>query len=204
MAQAVPVVCLCGPSAAGKTVLAAALQRRLREHQLHSLVLACDNYYRTDWDAQGRYGFDTVDAIDLVCLRQELDALRAGNCPSLRTYDMTTRRAGRQPLASQTLDVILLEGAYGPQALLEHEAFAALIYVQTPLALRVARRLRRDQQQRQRSGLYVLKQTLLQTIPGERHFIRPLRQRADLVVRDPQRDLEPLSERLALLLQPRT
>ena len=204
MAQAVPVVCLCGPSAAGKTVLAAALQRRLREHQLHSLVLACDNYYRTDWDAQGRYGFDTVDAIDLPCLRQELDALRAGNCPSLRTYDMATRRAGRQPLASQTLDVILLEGAYGPQALLEHEAFAALIYVQTPLVLRVARRLRRDQQQRQRSGLYVLKQTLLQTIPGERHFIRPLRQRADLVVWDPQRDLEPLSERLALLLQPRT
>ena len=204
MAQAVPVVCLCGPSAAGKTVLAAALQRRLREHQLHSLVLACDNYYRTDWDAQGRYGFDTVDAIDLPCLRQELDALRAGNCPSLRTYDMATRRAGRQPLAGQTLDVILLEGAYGPQALLEHEAFAALIYVQTPLVLRVARRLRRDQQQRQRSGLYVLKQTLLQTIPGERHFIRPLRQRADLVVRDPQRDLEPLSERLALLLQPRT
>ena len=204
MAQAVPVVCLCGPSAAGKTVLAAALQRRLREHQLHSLVLACDNYYRTDWDAQGRYGFDTVDAIDLPCLRQELDALRAGNCPSLRTYDMATRRAGRQPLAGQTLDVILLEGAYGPQALLEHEAFAALIYVQTPLVLRVARRLRRDQQQRQRSGLYVLKQTLLQTIPGERHFIRPLRQRADLVVRDPQRDLGPLSERLALLLQPRT
>ena len=204
MAQAVPVVCLCGPSAAGKTVLAAALQRRLREHQLHSLVLACNNYYRTDWDAEGRYGFDTVDAIDLTCLRQELDAVRAGNCPSLRTYDMATRRAGRQPLASQTLDVILLEGAYGPQALLEHEAFAALIYVQTPLVLRVARRLRRDQQQRQRSGLYVLKQTLLQTIPGERHFIRPLRQRADLVVWDPQRDLEPLSERLALLLQPRT
>ena len=204
MAQAVPVVCLCGASAAGKTVLAAALQRRLREHQLHSLVLACDNYYRTDWDAEGRYGFDTVDAIDLTCLRQELDAVRAGNCPSLRTSDMATRRAGRQPLAGQTLDVILLEGAYGPQALLEHEAFAALIYVQTPLVLRVARRLRRDQQQRQRSGLYVLKQTLLQTIPGERHFIRPLRQRADLVVRDPQRDLEPLSERLALLLQPRT
>ena len=204
MAQAVPVVCLCGPSAAGKTVLAAALQRRLREHQLHSLVLACNNYYRTDWDAEGRYGFDTVDAIDLTCLRQELDAVRAGNCPSLRTYDMATRRAGRQPLAGQTLDVILLEGAYGPQALLEHEAFAALIYVQTPLVLRVARRLRRDQQQRQRSGLYVLKQTLLQTIPGERHFIRPLRQQADLVVRDPQRDLEPLSERLALLLQPRT
>ena len=204
MAQAVPVVCLCGPSAAGKTMLAAALQRRLREQQLHSLVLACDNYYRTDWDPHGRYGFDTIDAIDLTCLRQELKAVRAGTCPSLRTYDMATRCAGRQPLASQALDVILLEGAYGPQALLEDDAFAALIYVQTPLALRVARRLRRDQQQRQRSGLYVLKQTLLQTIPGERQFIRPLRQRADLIVRDPQRDLEPLMEHLARLLQAHT
>ncbi|MBU6354311.1 MAG: hypothetical protein KGQ81_05060, partial [Cyanobacteria bacterium REEB498] len=73
-----------------------------------------------------------------------------------------------------------------------------------PLPLRILRRLRRDQQQRQRSARYVLQQTLLQTLPGERRFIRPLRHQADVVVRDPQRSLEPLAAQLSLILSGHT
>jgi uridine kinase len=95
---------------------------------------------------------------------------------------------------------VLLEGAYGPQPFLNDGTFALLVYVQTPLALRIVRRLRRDQQQRQRSARYVLRQTLLQTIPGERHFIRPLRDRADLVVHDPQRSVADVTEQIVRML----
>jgi uridine kinase len=200
MVAAVPVVGICGPSAAGKTMLAAALCRGLQERRRRSLVLACDNYYRPDWDPNGRFGFDTVDAIDLPCLRQELAALRAGTCQSLRTYDMATRRAGRTPLSGEPPELVLLEGAYGPQPFLSDGTIALLVYVQTPLALRIVRRLRRDQQQRQRSARYVLRQTLLQTIPGEHHFIRPLRDRADLVVHDPQQSVADVTEQIVRML----
>jgi len=117
---------------------------------------------------------------------------------------MATRSAGRRPLTGDPPELILLEGAYGPQALLEGNPFALLVYVQTPLPLRILRRLRRDQQQRQRSARYVLQQTLLQTLPGERRFIRPLRHQADVVVRDPQRSLEPLAAQLSLILSGHT
>ena len=40
MAAAVPVVGICGPSAAGKSMLAAALCRGLQERRRRSLVLA--------------------------------------------------------------------------------------------------------------------------------------------------------------------
>ena len=66
------------------------------------------------------------------------------------------------------------------------------------------RRLRRDQQQRQRSARYVLQQTLLQTLPGERRFIHPLRRQADVVVRDLQGCIEPLSAQLSLILNGHT
>jgi RNase adaptor protein for sRNA GlmZ degradation len=46
----------------------------------------------------------------------------------------------------------------------------------------------------------VLRQTLLQTIPGERHFIRPLRDRADLVVHDPQRSVADVTEQIVRML----
>jgi len=204
MAAVVPVVGICGPSAAGKSVLAAALQQRLQAQQRRCLVLACDNYYRTPWEPHGPFGFDTVEAIDLPCLRHELAALQAGQCGSLRTYDMASRSAGRRPLTGEPPELILLEGAYGPQALLEANPFALLVYVQTPLPLRILRRLRRDQQQRQRSARYVLQQTLQQTLPGERRFIRPMRHQADVVVRDPQRSLETLATQLSLILSGHT
>ena len=204
MAAAVPVVGICGPSAAGKSVLAAALCQRLLAQQRRCLVLACDNYYRTDWDPHGPFGFDTVDAIDLPCLEQELAALRAGQCRSLRTYDMASRSASRMPLTGDPPELVLLEGAYGPQALVEPSIFALLVYVQTPLPLRLLRRLRRDQQERQRSARYVLQQTLLQTLPGERRFIHPLRRQADVVVGDPQRSIDPLSAQLSLILNGHT
>ena len=203
MAAVVPVVGICGPSAAGKSVLAAALQQRLQAQQRRCLVLACDNYYRTPWEPHGPFGFDTVEAIDLPCLRHELAQLQSGQCRSLRTYDMATRSAGRRPLGDPP-ELILLEGAYGPQALLEGNPFALLVYVQTPLPLRILRRLRRDQQQRQRSARYVLQQTLLQTLPGERRFIRPLKRQADVIVRDVERSLDPLTAQLSLLLNGHT
>ena len=39
---------------------------------------------------------------------------------------------------------------------------------------------------RHRSPRYVIRQMLREMLPGERRFIRPLREHADLVVRDPQ------------------
>ena len=54
------------------------------------------------------------------------------------------------------------------------------------LPVRLVRRLSRDVRQRHRSPRYVIRQMLREMLPGERRFIRPLREHADLVVRDPQ------------------
>ena len=57
-------MCICGPSAAGKTTLAARLAEQLRARGRHPLLISCDNYYLCGWSPNSRYGFDTVDAID--------------------------------------------------------------------------------------------------------------------------------------------
>ena len=82
-------------------------------------------------------------------------------------------------------DLILVEGAYGPQAILPRFLIAAVVYVDTPIWRRIWRRLPRDVRERGRSPMSVLNQILSQMLPGERRFIDPLREQAHVVVRDP-------------------
>ena len=72
MSEAVPLLCICGPSAAGKTTLASLLAEQLRARGRHPLLIACDDYYRSGWSPNSRYGFDTVDAIDVNQLSLQL------------------------------------------------------------------------------------------------------------------------------------
>ncbi len=149
------------------------------------LVMCCDNYYRQNWHPHPLFGFDTVDAIDTDALRADLGYVRQGSAKSLRTYDMRTRAVARKTL-NQNYQLVLLEGAYGPQDLLEAGLINAFFYLEEPLVLRMIRRLRRDVKERGRNRFQIMQQMLFQMIPGERTFIRPLRSAALLVITNPR------------------
>ena len=183
MSAGLPIICICGPSAAGKTTFATALAARLRELGHRPLRIACDDYYRSDWLPHPRFGYDTVDAIDEEVLLRELRDARCRGLSELRTYDMPSRSVGSKTPDS-FYDLILLEGAYGPQMVLPSIPPTVLVYVQELLLLRLWRRLRRDVRQRRRSVAYVIRQMLMEMLPGERAFIHPLRAQATLVSRN--------------------
>ena len=182
-------MCICGPSAAGKTTFAAHLAEQLRGRGRRPLLIACDDYYRSGWLPSSRYGFDTVDAIDVDQLRMQLSAVRFRQLSSLRSYDMRSRKVGSRPL-NLPYDLVLVEGSYGPQHLLEAVPISLVVYIETPLLQRLVRRLWRDVRERQRSVLYVIRQMLGEMLPGERRFIHPLKQRADVIVRGYDWNLE--------------
>lgn len=188
MASAIPVLCICGPSAAGKTTFAAALVDHFRGLGRSPLTVACDDYYRSDWAPHPLFGYDTVEAIDTAALRSDLEAARSGRAGSLRLYDMRSRTVGRRVI-DRSYDLVVIEGSYGPQDLIEGFPLDALIYLEESLPVRLVRRLGRDVRQRHRSPRYVIRQMLREMLPGERRFIRPLRDHADLVVRDPRRGI---------------
>lgn len=181
----VPVVCITGPSAVGKTSFTQALAQALAAIGLDVLVICCDDYYRHHWRPHPRFGFDTAAAIDIEALRAELDEVKHHAASSLRTYDMGTRDVARKPL-NQSYQLVLLEGAYGPQELLDDGSITALLYLEAPLLLRMIRRLRRDQQERGRHPIQIIQHMLMHMIPGEWSFIRPLRSVSGLVIANPR------------------
>ena len=195
LSAAVPLVCICGPSAAGKTTFAAQLAVHLRARGRQPLLIACDDYYRSGWSPDSRYGFDTVDAIDVEQLRLQLTAARYRQLDSLRHYNMRTREVGVRSF-EPGYDLILIEGSYGPQLLLEAVPLSLVVYIETPVVQRLFRRLWRDVRERQRPALYVIRQMLREMLPAERRFIYPLRRRADVIAWGYKWDLEPVLSRI--------
>ena len=181
----VPVVCITGPSAVGKTRFTLALAEALGAIEIEALVICCDNYYRQHGQPHPRFGFDTAEAIEIDALRAELDQVTHYTASSLRTYDMSTRDVARKPL-NQSYQLVLLEGAYGPQDLLDDGLITALFYLEAPLLLRMIRRLRRDRQERGRNPIQIIQHMLIHMIPGEWSFIRPLRLVSGLVINNPR------------------
>ena len=167
----------------------------MRARGRHPLLIACDDYYRSGWSPSSRYGFDTVDAIDADQLRLQLSAARYRQLDSLRCYDMRTRKVGTRSF-DQAYDLVLVEGSYGPQLLLEAVPPSLVVYLETPLVQRLIRRLWRDVRERQRPAQYVIRQMLQQMLPGERRFIHPLKNRADVIVRGYNWDLVPVLSRI--------
>ena len=177
------LICIAGPSAAGKTYFSEELKTLLAQAKISAVVIASDDYYREHWRPDSIYGFDTVDAIDRDALIEDVQALLEGRLQLRRRYDMGTRDVSWESF-NGTCDVVLLEGAFGPQLLMTHLRLDLLIYVSASLPIRMIRRLRRDVHERQRTILSVLRQTVMQMLPGERRFIHPLRNSADLVIRE--------------------
>ena len=181
-----PVICITGPSAVGKTRFTLALAEALGAIEIEVLVICCDNYYKQHGQPHPRFGFDTLEAIDIHALRAELDQVTHHTASSLRTYDMHTRDVSRKAL-NQRYRLVLLEGAYGPQDLLDEGSITALFYLEAPLLLRMIRRLQRDQQERGRNPIQIIQHMLMHMIPGERTFISPLRPFSKLVITNPHR-----------------
>ncbi len=177
------LICIAGPSATGKTHFSEELKTSLAQSGIAAVVIGFDDYYREHWTPDSIYGFDTVDAIDRDALIDDVQALLERRLQHRRRYDMSTRDVSWESF-NEIWDVVLLEGAFGPQLLMDHLDPDLLIYMYASLPIRVIRRLRRDVRERQRTPLSVLRQSVMQMLPGERRFIHPLRRSADLVIRD--------------------
>ena len=132
-----PLLCICGGSASGKTHFVNGLVRQLESIGLTVLSLHCDNYYRSRYKPDPIAGFDTINAIDTEALLVDLRAAREGTLTHLRQYDMSSRVVVYRPIGESCLtagyDLIVVEGAYGPQAILPRVLIDVVVYLETPL-----------------------------------------------------------------------
>jgi uridine kinase len=175
---------IAGGSASGKTTVVRRLVDALGTDA--AAVVEHDRYYcdRPDVPAAVRANanYDHPDALDTSLLVANLHGLRAGAPVDAPRYDFT--RHARCPGAERIhpRPAILIEGIL----VLADASLRALldlkVFVDTPDAVRFARRLERDVRERGRTVESVVRQYTATVQPMHARFVEPSRAYADVIV----------------------
>ena len=196
----VRVILIAGPSSSGKTTTCKRLAIQLVLNEMWPVSISLDDYFRnreeTPRDADGNYDFESLYALNLPLLNQQLSDLIAGEEVELPHYDFLTGKSGpsgdKISLASN--EVLLVEGihALNPELTAEiPEEQIFRIYASPmfnyPLAEnvflspednRLLRRIIRDYKYRGHDAQATLRQWA-SVRAGEEKWIYPFRDNAD-------------------------
>ncbi|MBK9129502.1 MAG: uridine kinase [Phycisphaerales bacterium] len=178
------VVGIAGGTGSGKSTLARRLARRIGEDRC--ALVSQDNYY-TDIGhlsvaARSRVNFDHPESIDSPLLVEHVRMLKRGVPVVSPRYDFSRHARAPGGIDIPAREVILVEGIL---VLSWAELVAEMdikIFVETPDDLRLLRRMRRDIADRGRDVDGVLGQYQETVRPMHDLFVRPSKERADLIV----------------------
>jgi uridine kinase len=112
------LILISGPSSSGKTTFAHRLAIQLKVAGLKPVTLSLDNYFvnreLTPRDENGDYDFESIDALDLNLLNENLKDLLSGNCIDLPKFSFIEgqRFYDGEKLQIDDKNIILAEGIH--------------------------------------------------------------------------------------------
>ncbi len=175
---------ITGGSGSGKTAFVRQLMDSLPEG---AVALLCqDNYYHPIEeqvkDEQGYINFDLPSSIDMEQFVKDLRQLMAGYPVERAEYTFNNDYQEDQCLRTDPAPVILVEGLFifHVEALLQ--LFDLRVFIHTKENLKVIRRIRRDQLERNYPLEEVLHRYERHVTPTFEQFIEPYQEQADLVI----------------------
>jgi len=113
------VVLIAGPSSSGKTTFANRLKVQLKVNGLNPITMSTDDYFvdreYTPLDEDGKYDFESIDAVDVEQFNHDLSQLLAGEMVDLPTFDFKEgkRRYNGNQLKIKEDQLIIIEGIHG-------------------------------------------------------------------------------------------
>ncbi|WP_410207600.1 uridine kinase [Fusobacterium sp.] len=116
----IKLVTIAGPSSSGKTTFSKRLYIHLRANGVKPVVISLDNYYigraNVPLDADGNKDFETIEALDLELLNQNLTDLIKGKEVQIPIYNFVTGEREEQTRTLKVSDehgIIIIEGIHG-------------------------------------------------------------------------------------------
>lgn len=112
------LLCISGPSSSGKTTSSRRLRIHLLASRIDSQTLELDNYFversNTPKDADGKYDFEALEALDIELINEHINALLAGEEVCIPRFDfLTGKRRDGYNLKLKPGQLLLIEGIHG-------------------------------------------------------------------------------------------
>ncbi|MBQ9297984.1 MAG: nucleoside kinase [Clostridia bacterium] len=114
----VKVILIAGPSSSGKTTFAQRLGIQLRVNGIKPFTLSVDNYFvereQTPRDKNGKYDFESINAIDLELFNSNLKGLINGEEVELPTFDFITgsKKFNGNKKRMKSDEILVIEGIH--------------------------------------------------------------------------------------------
>lgn len=181
------IVGIAGASASGKTRLANRLFEALSDDAKADVsILSEDGYYRCNdnlsFEQREKINYDHPDAFEHELLIQHLKQLKNGEGIEVPQYNYADHNRSSETISFRPTRWIILEGIlifHQPQ-LRSH--LDLKVFVDVAMDVCLARRIRRDTQERKRSVESVLTQYEQTVRPMFHQFVEPTKAYADLIV----------------------
>jgi len=150
------------------------------------VIISHDNYYldlsHLDEEEIKQVNFDHPDAIDHEFLLSDIRKILGGKTVQIPDYDFITHKRAKGVTCIDNPDVIILEGIFA----LYYARLLGLadlkIYVDTDADLRLARRIKRDIQERGYELKTVMNMYLDTVKPSHEAFIEHTKKNADFII----------------------
>ena len=111
------LICIAGPSSSGKTTFADRLTHELLSRGIHPIRISIDDYYKRREDVpkddDGKYDFESLDALDVDLFNKQLLSLLSGEEVFLPSFDFkTNNRIFNRKVKVNKEDPIIIEGIH--------------------------------------------------------------------------------------------
>ncbi len=175
---------ICGGSGSGKTFLLNQLIQNWRGDPI--TLISQDNYYhpieKQKKEADGLTNFDHPESVDLDTLSQHVSRILKGETVTIKEYTFNNALVEAQDIVMKPSPIMIVEGLF----VFLHPELSKLIdlkiFVEAHEHIRLARRLQRDQTERNYGFDSVLRDWERFVAPMYRKYIEPTKFDCDVIV----------------------
>ncbi len=178
------VIGVAGGSGSGKTTLINNILEKVPYDKIS--FLAQDSYYKDSGhlplEKRRALNFDHPDSIEWELLLSDVQKLKNGQAVESPTYSYLTCTRQPETVRVEPKEILIVEGILIFTHLPLCEEIDMRIYLEVEADTRLTRIIERDMESRGRTALQVIERYYKTVRPMYEEFIRPSRQRADMLV----------------------